>query len=757
MKYLCSLRRQIGGIALVACLLACLLPAAAESYQYTSPYVEGVTYTLDYDPDEMALGIDVSYYQGTIDWEAVAADGIEFAFIRAAVRYSSSGTLAVDSKFYENIEGALASGIKVGVYIFSQAVSVEEAVEEADFLIDLVDGYDIDLPLVFDPEFLYSQYSNAYYGRLYEAFSELDAADRVNYMTELGNAFFTEVEEAGYIPMYYSSYSWLMHYVDTSALSTPVWLARYNTYAGYPYDYAFWQYTGKGTVDGISTDVDCSFCFDLDYLDCQTLAGNKTEPTTSDITINPTSYPTGTMEAATFALKGTVTSNYPLESVTGTITAADGTVVQTYTANPYTTRFTISGSRLDVNLKFADLSAGEYTLTYTATDTEGYSVSWTSDPFTVTVEEEVLDPSTSTIAISPTSYPTGNLSARAFTLKGTVSSNYELTSVTGSILYLDGTAAQSVTQEQINSTTFTIQNSDIDKGLKFANLSAGYYRLSYTAVDASGATVTWTSDVFAVADTTLFADVTDSGTWYYDTVYQVANLGSFNGYTDSNGTVTFKPDQLISRIEVITTLYRLAGSPEVTGAHPFTDATGLWYQDALTWAYQQGIATGISTTAFDPNSYITREAFAALLYRYCGGTPVETDYLSDYTDVETVSDWAVTAVNWCVANGVIHSASTTELLLSPLANTNRATAAQLLYNFSVTFGTDYEAVTPEPETEETEETEPTEDAPESAEEETEPATDPDTAETDAAETDTSDMETAPIEETNPTEEAGDEN
>ncbi len=666
-----TLRVPLVLLATVLALVLCMGTALADTY--TSPYVSGKTYTLDVPADSIALGIDVSYYQATIDWEAVAADGVEFVFIRGAVRYISSGLLAVDSKFYEYIEGAQAAGLKVGVYVFSQAITVEEAIEEADLLIELVSDYEIDLPLVFDPEF-YTTQSGTNTGRLYEAFSSYSTtAEQRAYMTELACAFFNEVAEAGYTPMYYSSYYWLLNYVDTAAFEGAVWLARYNTYTNYTEDYAFWQYSASGTVNGISTSVDCNFCINLDYLDCgKQFDEEEKEPS---ITITPSDYPTGTISAKTYNLTGSIVSAYPLSTVTGSIVAADGTVVQSYTATLNAKRYTIGNSLLNQNLRFGNLASGTYTLCYTATDSTGYTVTWTSEEFTV---------EDNTIAISVTSYPTGNITAAAFALQGTISSDYTLTSVTGAIVAEDGTVVQTVTDSSISSKTYSLRNSTVDKGMKFGSLSAGRYYLVFTATDSSGATATWTSEVFTVRSF-VYDDVAASA-WYYDTVYSVTDLGVFTGYANSNGSYSFKPTQSISRIEVISTLYRLAGSPEVSGEHPFTDATASWYQDALVWAYQMGIASGTSATTFDPGTGITREAFAALLYRYYGGTALEEDLLADYVDADQISDWARTAVNWCVANGIISSNSTTELLVSPSISTNRATAAQLLYNCYQSFG-----------------------------------------------------------------------
>lgn len=555
--------QRLCSLILSLCLtVGLLVPASAAGYTYTSPYND-TTYTLDTDPTGIVNGIDVSYYQGTIDWEKVAAAGIKFAFIRAAVRYSGSGELAVDSKFEENIQGAKAAGLLVGVYVFSQAITTAEAEEEADFVLNLLKGYDLKLPVVFDPEFVESDGRNT--GRLFEAFSSLDGLDAKNaFMTSLGNAFCAKIAAAGYLPMYYNSVSWLKYYIDTSTLEYPVWVARYNTYPDYSEPYAFWQY-GFGTVDGISGDVDMDFCILPEYLDCPSVLGQ----------------------------------------------------------------------------------------------TEQISLS-----------------------IHPLRYPSGNLSAGSFSLTGTVlSTGVNLSSVTGSIFRADGTLMQTATASGLTGNSFSIKNSVIDNELKLGELSAGYYYITYSATSSNGTTADWTSPVFAISEKTLFSDVTDSSLWYYYTVYCMASRGIFAGYPDS----TFHPNDSITRSEVISTLYHLAGAPEVTGTHPFTDSTASWYQDALTWAYQTGIAAGTSATTFNPSDPITRESFAVLLYHYCSATALDTDYLASYEDAAQVSDWAREAVNWCVANHIINSTSTTQLLVSPDWSATRATAAQLLYNFSAAF------------------------------------------------------------------------
>ncbi len=202
--------------------------------------------------ETLYLGIDVSVFQGTIDWEAVAADGIQFVIIRGAYRGVSTGLLNEDTSFETNITEALAAGLEVGVYVYSQAITVEEGREEAQYLIDLVSGYDITLPLVIDYE--YYSGSSGLGGRLYEADLSRQEA------TDICNAFCDEVESAGYDSMVYANASMLNSNLYADELGR-VWLAHYTTETSYSGDYEYWQCSSSGAVDGISTLVDLDFWF----------------------------------------------------------------------------------------------------------------------------------------------------------------------------------------------------------------------------------------------------------------------------------------------------------------------------------------------------------------------------------------------------------------------------------------------------------------------------------------------------------------
>ncbi len=196
-------------------------------------------------------GIDVSYHQGEIDWEAVAEDGIDFAIIRVGYRGYSEGVIYQDPYFVDNIEGALRNGIAVGVYFFSQAVTVEEALQEADAALDWIEGYDISFPVVFDWE------------RIRYSSSRTAGTSGVT-VTDCALAFCEAVEDAGYTAMTYGSPNTVNEdlYIDR-LLDYPFWLAHYTAdwaVTDYPFHYDMWQYTSDGSVDGIEGRVDLNVC-----------------------------------------------------------------------------------------------------------------------------------------------------------------------------------------------------------------------------------------------------------------------------------------------------------------------------------------------------------------------------------------------------------------------------------------------------------------------------------------------------------------
>lgn len=188
-------------------------------------------------------GIDVSYHNGTINWKKVKKDGVDFAFIRVAYRGYENGRLKMDSEALENMKNANAAGVPIGVYIFSQAISSKEAIQEADYIVSKIKKYQIDLPIVLDFE-----YVAVGVGRLYKAKLSKSAA------TNICTSFCKRIQELGYTPMVYASKSMYqdeMYAADVSQ-KYPIWMAHYtNGTTDYSGEYEYWQYSSSGTVDGI--------------------------------------------------------------------------------------------------------------------------------------------------------------------------------------------------------------------------------------------------------------------------------------------------------------------------------------------------------------------------------------------------------------------------------------------------------------------------------------------------------------------------
>jgi GH25 family lysozyme M1 (1,4-beta-N-acetylmuramidase) len=194
------------------------------------------------------LGIDVSKWNGDIDWEVVKAEGVDFAIIRCGYRGSSSGWLIEDPYFYKNIQAAQKAGIKVGVYFFTQATELVEAVEEASAVIALLGGTKLDYPVFIDTEGAGGN------GRA-------DNID-VNTRTSIMNAFCKTIQDSGYEAGIYASRNWYLNNLNVDELGGyNIWLAEYRQTPSYEGKYDMWQYTSSGSVAGIEGRVDLNVSY----------------------------------------------------------------------------------------------------------------------------------------------------------------------------------------------------------------------------------------------------------------------------------------------------------------------------------------------------------------------------------------------------------------------------------------------------------------------------------------------------------------
>ena len=222
-------------------------PVTGEQIIQGAKYVFGSDGALSVNSSTGIMGIDVSKWNGTIDWTAVKNSGVNYVIIRCGYRGSSTGALIQDPKFKANIQGASAAGIKVGVYFFTQAVNEVEAVEEASMVLNLVKGHKLSYPIFIDVE---------------SSGGRADGLDR-NTRTAVVNAFCRTIQNGGYAAGIYANKTWFESKMNTSALSGyKIWLAQYAaapTYKATRYD--MWQYTSKGKVSGIKGDVDLNLSY----------------------------------------------------------------------------------------------------------------------------------------------------------------------------------------------------------------------------------------------------------------------------------------------------------------------------------------------------------------------------------------------------------------------------------------------------------------------------------------------------------------
>ncbi len=189
-------------------------------------------------------GIDISVFQGDVDWNAVKNDGIDFVILRVGFRGYTKGGLNEDANFRKNCENALQAGLNVGVYFFSQAITADEAEEEADYVLSLIKDFDIQYPVAYDWETI--DYDNA----------RTDGLDNET-ITQCAVRFCDKISAAGYTPVIYFNRSLGYFNYDLSMIKDyHFWLAEYKGAPSFIYDYKLWQYSKDGTVNGIDGSVD---------------------------------------------------------------------------------------------------------------------------------------------------------------------------------------------------------------------------------------------------------------------------------------------------------------------------------------------------------------------------------------------------------------------------------------------------------------------------------------------------------------------
>lgn len=207
-------------------------------------------YYRENDKNISTCGIDVSTFQGDINWEKVKADGVDFVMVRSGGRGYTNGEIYEDDKFISNVKGAKKAGLKVGAYFFSQAINEKEAKEEAEFILNQVKDLDLDYPIAFDWEVIGSK----------EARTD-DISPQA--LTDSAKAFCNVIKENNYTPMIYISSRLGYYKYDLSQLADiSLWYVEYHAFVpSFYYNFDIWQYSESGTVDGIEGSVDLNIGF----------------------------------------------------------------------------------------------------------------------------------------------------------------------------------------------------------------------------------------------------------------------------------------------------------------------------------------------------------------------------------------------------------------------------------------------------------------------------------------------------------------
>ena len=280
---------------LCAVVISCMSAVAdGARSDYSAKFTAGgFSHNSKFDSYDKFFIIDVSSHNGTIDFNRVYNAGIEGVFIRCGYRGYSTGKFNTDEKFETNYTAAKAAGLKVGVYFYSQAVSRDDAKDEADYVLSILNGRELDLPVAMDVEYG----PDGKTGRVYDA-KLLNVTE-----TLIINRFVQVIEDGGYSPLLYTNLSIISEKISTSFLTCPVWVANYASTCSYSGSYNYWQYTCTGSVDGVSGNVDVNVM----YATAGSIVtkGNLVSTTKSDGT---TAKSSTTTAAATTAATATTTA-----------------------------------------------------------------------------------------------------------------------------------------------------------------------------------------------------------------------------------------------------------------------------------------------------------------------------------------------------------------------------------------------------------------------------------------------------------------
>lgn len=560
-----------------------------------------------YHENATRQGIDVSQWQGVIDWEQVKASGIDFAIIRCG--YGKNYSEQDDPYWQRNVSECERLGIPYGVYIYSYATDIASAKSEAEHVLRLIEGHNLSYPVYFDME---------------------DNSTLNSDLAAIAETFCKTVSNAGYpVGVYANLYWWNTYLTDARFSQWYRWVAQYNSSCDYAGNYSIWQYSSKGSVPGISGNVDMNY-----------LIG----------------YPRDHGEGGYGGPYTDIIGNEWFLSSVEFVTEAgvmDGLSEDRFGAYENLTR----GQLVTSLWQMAGEPATEYTEIFPdVPDGESYTqaVLWASQNGIVGgysngyfgPDDSITREQLATVICAYAEY------------RGCVTSNRA--DISG---YQDASWVSDFAQDAMG----WIVQTGLIQG-----------KSNNTLLDPQGVTTRAECAVIIERFMEPFADVKYSD-WYGENVSLVYLSSLMTGTSDS----IFSAGDTLARAQFATIVYRLAGEPDVTFNSVFPDVPeGEWYADAVIWANENGIITGYGTTGdFGPGDFINREQLATMLYRYAqtqGYNVEDKADLSGYPDYRYVNDFAQEAMQWCVAKGIITGDNGN---LSPQKSASRAECATMVMRF----------------------------------------------------------------------------
>jgi fibronectin type 3 domain-containing protein/GH25 family lysozyme M1 (1,4-beta-N-acetylmuramidase) len=361
---------------------------AYENYYLSAPSVTHDSKFASYDKYD---GVDVSYYQSTIDFNKVKADGVDFVILRAGYRGYGNGTLVTDTKFTTYAKQAKAAGLDIGVYFYTQAISATEAKEEAQYVAKIIKDYSITLPVAYDIE----NYPDSYGARMEKKIATFKTtAEKKTFCTSLCTSFCQEIEKQGYKGMVYANKYWLTDLLYNKNISDnyQVWLAHYISKTNYTGVYNYWQCSSTAKVKGISTNVDYNFLYAKAPVAVKNLQISEKSKTTLTASWDKSVRANGYKVLVTDKNGNMVvsaTTNSQQYKITGLVDGKDYIIEitpflklksKTYYATPTAINTTAGGSTVTLNKSILTLGIGEtYNLSAAVTAPEdGFSFSFKS-------------------------------------------------------------------------------------------------------------------------------------------------------------------------------------------------------------------------------------------------------------------------------------------------------------------------------------------------------------------------------------------